>query len=86
MITQLYPGMGRIVKQLMQFRPQRKHRTDVLYIHGPTGIGKTTCIFKTLVSLRELYPDIDYYQKIGGLKGFWDGYDNQPIVACVNER
>jgi len=23
---------------------------------------------------------IDYYQKMGGLKRFWDGYDNQPIV------
>ena len=73
-----YPQMVRVISNLMQLRPQRTHRTDLLYLYGPPGTGKTTQIFKVLSALKSLY-GIDFYCKMGGLKKFWDGYDNQEI-------
>ena len=43
-----YPGAYNIAAKLMQYSPPRTYRTDVLYIHGPSGTGKTTSIHLTL--------------------------------------
>ena len=79
-LCSIYPGCINYINKLMQFRPMRKHRTDVLYIYGPSGIGKTTAIQRTLQTLTDCYPEYDFYTKMGGLDKWWDGYDNQPIV------
>ena len=36
-----YPTCRMIIKQNLDLRPPRRHKTHCLYIHGPTGIGKT---------------------------------------------
>jgi len=46
---------------------------------GPTGVGKTSMVFRVLKALQKA-DVVDYYSKGGGLKKFWDGYDNQPIA------
>ena len=63
----------------MRFRPPRTHKTQCLYIYGPTGLGKTTTIDRCLTSLQTTY-GIDYYKKLRGLSKFWDSYDNEQIV------
>lgn len=75
-----YPMCMPQIARLMRFRPAREHRTDILYIHGPPGTGKTTTTLRVLKSIRTLYPELDFYCKLGGLDRWFDGYDNQPIV------
>lgn len=75
-----YPGSINVINKLMRFHPPREGRTDVLYYWGPPGIGKTTAVLRVLQTIRKLYPDVDYYCKLGGLDRWWDGYDNNPIV------
>lgn len=72
-------AVAKMIATSMEFRPPRKHRTDLLYLWGPAGVGKTTEIHRTLEAIQDTY-GIEYYQKMGGLKRFWDGYDDQPIV------
>ena len=75
-----YPAMLPQIYKLARFRPQRTHRTDLVYYHGPPGTGKTTAISRVLNTIRRLYPEVDYYAKMGGISKFYDGYDNQPIT------
>ena len=42
----------------------------------PQGTRKTTAISRVL---NTMYPEVDYYAKMGGISKFYDGYDNQPI-------
>ena len=72
--------MANKIPPLMKLRPYRMHKTLVVSIYGPTGIGKTTCIFNALETIRKHYPTLDYYSKVAGFSKWWDGYDNQPIV------
>jgi len=53
----------------------------VLYYYSVSGYGKTAQILTTLCKLYELYPEISFYAKMGGLDKYWDGYDNDPIVV-----
>ena len=78
-ICQKYPQLMSNVYKLARFRPQRTCRTDLVYYYGPPGTGKTTSISRVLNTIRKLYPQVDYYSKMGGLSKFFDGYDNQPI-------
>ena len=75
-----YPAMLPQIYKLACFRPQRTHRTDLVYYYGPPGTGKTTAISRVLNTIRRLYPECDYYAKMGGISKFYDGYDNQPIT------
>ena len=68
---------GCVQCKLMKLRPMRKHHTYCLYLHGPTGVGKTTAVFQTLEAIQTLYPSLSYYSKMGGLSKYFDGYDNQ---------
>ena len=43
-IVAQYPQQLANIYQLARFRPQRKHRTDLIYYYGRAGVGKTTCI------------------------------------------
>lgn len=52
-----------------------------MYIFGPPGTGKSTCVTNVLKACAALYPQLDYYSKMGGMSKFWDGYDNQPLVV-----
>ena len=52
-------------------------------IFWPTGVGKTSLVFQVLKTLARLNL-CDYFTKGGGLKNFWDGYDNQPIAWIDN--
>ena len=45
----------------------------------PTGVGKTSMVFRVLKTLHRLRL-CDYFTKGGGLKKFWDGYDHQPVA------
>ena len=79
-ICMLYPQLLPQIYKLGRFRPQRTFRTDLVYYHGPPGTGKTTSISRVLNTIRRLYPQVDYYSKMGGLSKFFDGYDNQVIT------
>ena len=74
-----YPAMYATIAKLMLKRLRRVIRTNVLYLYGPTGVGKTSLVFRVLKTLARLNM-CDYFTKGGGLKKFWDGYDNQPIA------
>lgn len=76
----LYPQMYSSIVKLMRFRPARQHRTDLVYYWGEPGVGKTTNIMRVLQSIYKLYPEVDYYCKLGGIDRWFDGYDNQKIV------
>lgn len=62
----------------MTLRPGRKGKTYLLYLWGNSGVGKTSAVEQVLNAFEEL--GTDYYSKGGGLKKYWDGYDNQPIA------
>lgn len=79
-ICLMYPQLLPQVYKLARFRPQREFRTDLIYYYGPPGTGKTTTVSRVLNTIRRLYPQIDYYSKMGGLSKYFDGYDNQPIT------
>ena len=74
-----FPAMYATIAKLMLQRPRRVLKTNVLYIWGPTGGGKTTMVYRVLSALAQ-QNICDYYSKGGGLRKFWDGYDNQPIA------
>ena len=71
--------MNQKIKQVMVNRPKRTYITRCFYLWGPTGVGKTRNVQRTLDVIKELY-DIDYYFKPAGFSRFWDGYNNQDIV------
>lgn len=48
-------------------------------------MGKNTITYNVLRTIQDIYK-IDFYSKMGGLKKFWDGYDNQPIVITDDPR
>lgn len=73
-----FPSMYTTIAKLMLQRPRRVLKTNVLYLWGPTGAGKTTMVYRVLSALAQRNI-CDYYSKGGGLRKFWDGYDNQPI-------
>lgn len=75
---------------MLQF-PPRMHETKCLHIYGPTGTGKTRTIMNLLRTLERCYPQLSFYCKGGGLKKWWENYDNQPICiiddpSCFNVR
>ena len=74
-----FPPMYSTIAKLMLQRPRRVLKTNVLYLWGPTGAGKTTMVYRVLSGLAQRNL-CDYYSKGGGLRKFWDGYDNQPIA------
>ena len=78
-IVAMFPSMLPQIMKLMRYRPPRQHKTQCLYIYGPTGLGKTTCIDRCLTTFQKIFK-IDYYKKLRGLSKFWDSYDNEPIV------
>lgn len=78
-IVALYSSMHTTVAKLMQYRPRRQEQTQLLYLWGPSGIGKTTMVYRVLKTIQEMGL-CDYFSKGGGLKKYWDGYDNQPIT------
>ena len=78
-IVSQFPSMYPQIMKLMRYRPPRQHKTQCLYVYGPTGLGKTTCIDRCLTAFKEQF-NIDYYKKLRGLSKFWDSYDNEPIV------
>ncbi|CAB3999376.1 replication-associated [Paramuricea clavata] len=78
-ILPLYPKYYATIARLMICRKPRDFITHVLQIFGPAGIGKTTAVFKVLKAFTDTGV-ADFYFKGGGLKKYWDGYDNQPIV------
>lgn len=75
-----YPMCGPQIRQMMRFRPTRKHRTDLVYYHGKPGTGKTTAVLRVIKKIKDMYPEVDYFCKMGGLDRSFDGYDNQKIV------
>ena len=71
-IIAVYPAMSQTVMKLMNQRPSRVFKTSVLYLYGPTGVGKTSLVFRVLKTLVR-YGKCDYFSKGGGLKIYWDG-------------
>ena len=78
-IAQQYPMMIEKIYKLARYRPPRTFRTNVLYVHGPSGMGKTTSIYSVLKYLRD-QRIISFYCKVGGLSKFCDGYDNDDVM------
>jgi len=56
----------------------------VFWVFGPTGTGKTRCVFKAARRLVERRDD-DIWVSSGGLKWF-DGYDGQPVAILDDFR
>ena len=52
-IVNRYPQLIEKVYKLARFRPPRTFRTNVLYIYGPSGLGKTHSIWTVLKYLRD---------------------------------
>ena len=74
-----FPAMVTTVAKLMSHRPSRDFETQCLYVWGPPGTGKSTTIHKVFQAFAKIDWRADYYPKMGALKKFWDGYDNQPF-------
>lgn len=72
--------MVRQIAQLMEHRKPRTGETHCIYVYGPPGSGKITCISRVLQAVYHLYPRLAFYKKMSELSKYWDGYDNQPIV------
>ena len=79
-LEEKYPAMTSTIAKLMTHRPTRDFETQCLYVWGPPGTGKSTTIHKVLQAFKKIDWRADYYPKMGALKKFWDGYDNQPFV------
>ena len=48
-----YPQLVEKIYKLARFRPPRTFRTNVLYLYGPSGVGKTHGIWTVLKYLRD---------------------------------
>lgn len=77
----MHPTMHHIIPKLMKHFPPRQGTTQSLYLWGPPGTGKSTTVLNVMRAISSIHPDMDFYSKMGGLKKFWDGYDNQPFVV-----
>ena len=75
-----YPTMVSQIGKMMAHRSPRLHETQCLYVWSPPGTGKSTTIHKVLQTIQSMNNAAGYYAKMGALKKFWDGYDNQPSV------
>ena len=84
-LLKIYPTCRLIIKQNLDLRPPRRHKTHCMYIHGPIGIGKTKYTRAVLNAINKQYPEIDYYMKsYGFISEYWDGYSNQ-VTAVVDD-
>ena len=75
-----FPTMIRQIRDAMEFRPPRSFKTHCIYVHGPTGVGKTTAIQAALNYCADNHGVLTYH-KLSGFNKFWDGYDNQEVVS-----
>ena len=66
-IISIYPQMLEKVYKMAKFRPPRTYKTDLWYLFGPSGIGKTTTVFNTLTAIRQTHPvvNLEDYQSFG---------------------
>ena len=80
-IVAKYPMMYQQIAKLMKYRPQTRKRTDLVYYWGKPGTGKTSTIVRISKALRQLYPQLETYFKLGGLSKWMDNYNNEPIVV-----
>ena len=55
------------IAKLMMQRPKHVIQTAVLYLWGPTGLGKTSMVFRVLKALAKLGL-VDYYSEGGGVE------------------
>ena len=61
-------------EKALRYIPGRDHSIKILYIHGPTGIGKTTTTYRTLIS-----HNISVYVKPASI-AFFEGYQGQQAI------
>lgn len=70
------PGLWRSVRALRDIRsmfmPKRKELTGLVYIHGPTGCGKSYKMTRFAKFMDLYYQDSTKW---------WNGYEQQPIVV-----
>lgn len=75
-----FPTMVRYGKSILQYRqlktPPRRHKTEVLWLYGATGTGKSRHAY-------ESFPDA--YSKNVANK-WWDGYDQHQTVILDDLR
>ena len=66
-IISIYPQMLEKVYKMAKFRPPHTYKTDLWYLFGPSGIGKTTTVFNTLTAIRQTHPvvNLEDYQSFG---------------------
>lgn len=72
------PEEVRFITDISKFCKGRKVESSVLYIHGPTGTGKTFSLLKVLNHIKS-----SYFTKSSGSKWF-DGYQGEEIII-LNE-
>lgn len=70
-----------VLRSLVQ--PKRDAPPKVIWLHGPTGTGKTRCAFES--GTRLAGSDGDVWISSGGLRWF-DGYDGQPVAIFDDFR
>ena len=76
-----FPNKYTEIYKLGKLRPHRYGTTNVMYVFGDAGLGKTSSIQRTLLTIHKLYPELDFYTKMGGLSSyrFCDCFDNELI-------
>ena len=65
-----YPQLIDKIYKLARLRPQHTFRTDIVYYYGPPGMGKTNEIDTLLRTIRHIYPECDFYSKMGDCQSF----------------
>ena len=78
----LYHKYGRTMERLEDAELSRIHRTTMtegLWLHGPTGTGKSH------EALKDYDPDTHYIHPVRD-NGWWDGYRQQPTVVINDFR
>lgn len=78
----IYHQYGRTLEKMYNLKLSEQHRdweTKILWITGPTGVGKSRAVYKN-------YNDEDYYIWEYHKSGWQDGYKGQKIVIMEDFR
>ncbi len=77
-ILKEHPGYSSYVLSNMKFSPSRDFRTNITWVWGPPGCGKSTTTHLFLQLLEKIH-GIDYWIKGNGWSKWFDGYAQEHI-------
>ena len=70
----------RNIKAAQELRPELLYSMRLMYIYEDGESGKTYAVQSVRSTIKKTHPTFTYYQKLGGICKWWEGYDNQHIV------